>query len=535
MRHFLASLSIRKKLTLLMFFNAVLILGMMSLFFFLNELYFFRQNILNELSAIARITAQNAAFHLFFHDRDDGEKLLNSFTAEPGIRKAAIYTAQGELFAVYHAPGESEKPEEKKLHSLMQKEYKGNLEGIPLSDEKYDVFESIRFEGKELGTLYICGGMDRFYQGMGIYLRTVLSAFFLFCLTAWILSSFLQTVFARSVPEFRDMLRKAGTADESADIMKKTSPPEEENAEHVCKSAVYPLHVLVAEDNQVNLFIAKKMLENMVCTVATASNGEEVLEMVRSFSFDLIFMDCQMPIMDGYTATAEIRKFETGLRPPRHTVIIALTAHSSPEDRKLCLDAGMDDYLAKPVQPDVLEAAVNRWSSVLHKGKNTGKKEPENSRQDFYADADISEDALTEKKAGAENISPLPAQSLSDDEMPPVDNARLDNIRSLQQEGKADILKKVIGYYLEHTPKIFDEMEKAVTENNAHAIVETAHSLKSSSGNVGAMQLFEMCREMEATGKNGQSEERQENAQALFASMQAEFKKVKAYLETEIR
>ncbi len=524
MRHFLASLSIRKKLTLLMFFNAVLILGMMSLFFFLNELYVFRQDILKELSAVARITGRNAVSHLFFHDRDEGEKLLNSFTAEPGIRKAAIYTEQGELFAAYHAPGESEKPEEKKLHSLMQKEYKGNLEGIPLFDEKYDVFESIRFEGKELGTLYICGGMDRFYQGMGIYLRTVLSAFFLFCLIAWILSFFLQTVFARSVPEFRVMLRKTGSV-----------PAEEGETEPVCESTVYPLHVLVAEDNQINLFIAKKMLENMVCTVATASNGEEALEMVRSFSFDLIFMDCQMPIMDGYTATAEIRKFETGLRPPRHTVIIALTAHSSPEDRKLCLDAGMDDYLAKPVQPDALEAAVNRWSSVLHKGKNTGKKEPENSRQDFYADADISEDALTEKKAGAENISPFPAQSLSDDEMPPVDNARLDNIRSLQQEGKADILKKVIGYYLEHTPKVLDEMEKAVTENNAHAIVETAHSLKSSSGNVGAMQLFEMCREMEATGKNGQSEERQENAQALFASMQAEFEKVKAYFETEIR
>jgi two-component system, sensor histidine kinase len=119
-----------------------------------------------------------------------------------------------------------------------------------------------------------------------------------------------------------------------------------------------PLHVLLAEDNVVNQRVATRLLQKMGHRVSLAANGAEAVELAQHEKVDVILMDIQMPVMSGFDATAHIRSWETGLG--RRTPIIALTAHAVKGDRERCLDAGMDDYITKPVQYDLLAAALRR-------------------------------------------------------------------------------------------------------------------------------------------------------------------------------
>jgi CheY-like chemotaxis protein len=116
--------------------------------------------------------------------------------------------------------------------------------------------------------------------------------------------------------------------------------------------------VLVAEDNVVNQKVAVRMLQRLGCEAEVAVNGREALAALESISFDLILMDCQMPEMDGYQAATEIRRRESG---PGRLPIIALTAHAIQGSREKCLEAGMDDYLSKPINPQTLSEMLRRW------------------------------------------------------------------------------------------------------------------------------------------------------------------------------
>jgi CheY-like chemotaxis protein len=114
--------------------------------------------------------------------------------------------------------------------------------------------------------------------------------------------------------------------------------------------------VLVAEDNTVNQKVVRHLLEKLDCSVDLAANGSEAIEMCRKTTYDLILMDCHMPALDGYEATAIIKKFS---RVP----IVALTANAMQGDRETCLQAGMDDYLSKPIQRADLKRVLERWCS----------------------------------------------------------------------------------------------------------------------------------------------------------------------------
>ena len=158
------------------------------------------------------------------------------------------------------------------------------------------------------------------------------------------------------LPELREAI--AGVlGPRGAAIMSREEPPAPPKS---ATKSTESLRVLVAEDNAVNQRLILRLLEKRGHHVTLAGNGREAVDAVARESFDLVFMDVQMPELDGFEATASIRLGErvTGGRLP----IIALTAHAMKGDREKCLDGGMDDYLTKPIQPAELEALLERWS-----------------------------------------------------------------------------------------------------------------------------------------------------------------------------
>ena len=122
-----------------------------------------------------------------------------------------------------------------------------------------------------------------------------------------------------------------------------------------------PPRLLLVEDNPVNLLVAQKLLSVLGYECDTAANGEIALAQMASDAYDLVLMDCQMPVLDGYAATRRWREIEAGQASVRHLPIVAMTANAMAGDRQRCLDAGMDDYLAKPVTRDLLDACLKRW------------------------------------------------------------------------------------------------------------------------------------------------------------------------------
>jgi CheY-like chemotaxis protein len=125
------------------------------------------------------------------------------------------------------------------------------------------------------------------------------------------------------------------------------------------------LRLLVAEDNPVNQRLAVRMLEKRGHSVTVAGNGREALDALVKDTFDLVFMDVQMPGMDGFETTAEIRDKEKGTS--RHQIVIALTAHAMKSDRERCLAGGMDDYLSKPIRPQELDKILERYLPLRSK------------------------------------------------------------------------------------------------------------------------------------------------------------------------
>lgn len=120
--------------------------------------------------------------------------------------------------------------------------------------------------------------------------------------------------------------------------------------------------VLLAEDNAFNQKVAVAMFKKLGITADIANNGAEVLDKISRTHYAMIFMDCEMPVMDGYEATAKIRTDENDNN--KRIPIVAMTAHSSPEDREHCLNAGMDDYVSKPFKIDELQTVLARWKPI---------------------------------------------------------------------------------------------------------------------------------------------------------------------------
>jgi len=238
--------------------------------------------------------------------------------------------------------------------------------------------------------------------------------------------------------------------------------------------------VLLVEDNPVNLEVAVGILESFGCKVETAMHGKEALECYGRGEFGLIFMDCQMPVMDGFEATAEIRALEAS--SGRHVPIVALTASAIEGDREQCLASGMDDYLTKPFTGEQMRSVLAKWLGGLAPS-GAGK-----SKRDHLT--------LVAR-------APVDAPLLGSRTDEPIDDRVLDILAGLQRAGRPGIIGRVISLFLQSAPSLVNELEEAAASGDTKLLHRTSHTLKSASANVGAVWLSAHCKELEALARTG--------------------------------
>ena len=250
--------------------------------------------------------------------------------------------------------------------------------------------------------------------------------------------------------------------------------------------------VLLVEDNPVNLMVAQRLLQVLGVDCDAAGNGQAALEKLDGGDYDLVLMDCQMPVLDGYAATRRWREIEQERGAERRLPIVAMTANAMAGDRQKCLDAGMDDYLAKPVTRAELEQCVARW-----KGSNLAVP-----------------DTLP------------PAAQLAERSPPVLDGGVLGELR----EVLGAEVDRIVAVYLEDAPRLIAQLERAAASNDPIALRVAAHTLKSSSANVGATTLADAARDLEHGARDGTLA----NPTTAVARIVGEFAQVRAALQATL-
>ena len=273
------------------------------------------------------------------------------------------------------------------------------------------------------------------------------------------------------------------------------------------------LHILVAEDNETNQEVILSMLQKFDCTAELCVNGREAVKAASGGDFDLILMDCQMPVMDGFQATNIIRNMEKE-KNKKPVPIIALTGNALAGDRDKCLAAGMDDYISKPFGLGEIFTAISQWS--LGKNKVLSEHLPNTEKDRSWENPKKPEGQQPEKSNDWNSIS--------------IDQSVLDGLRELQIKGKPDILGKIIRAYFKSSEPLVAGLQKSLDNEEFEILKFSAHSLKSSSANVGAISLAELSKELEMWDRNDTIE----RATDLIAAIETEFSQVKLVLHKEI-
>lgn len=250
---------------------------------------------------------------------------------------------------------------------------------------------------------------------------------------------------------------------------------------------------LLVEDNPVNLAVVQKAVAKLGLGCETASDGEEALARIEREHFDIVFMDIQMPVMDGYEATRRMRRLEQSQgRAP--TPVVAMTANAMAGDRERCIDAGMDDYLAKPINLDELRACVSDWLGPMYPGRQrTAVAAPEQGERET---------------------------------MPVLEPKVLRELKEVMGEDYLSLLHT----YLRNAPQLLAQVRDAVSQSDVGAMMIPLHSLKSSSANVGAMHLSDLAREAERHARTGDFAA----AEAAFNAVDIAFDQADAALREHI-
>ena len=229
--------------------------------------------------------------------------------------------------------------------------------------------------------------------------------------------------------------------------------------------------VLVAEDNIINQKVAIRLLERMGCHVTVVSNGREALDVLTQEPYDLVLMDCQMPDMDGFEATAAIRTREA--QTGGHIPIVAMTAHAMQGARERCLAAGMDDYMSKPVAVEELKRMLQKWTPA----------------------ATAPCDALS---------LPTPAVSLpAPGQASPIDTAAFAALQALADEDTPTFVLTLVEEFLRDATAYLAAVCCAAEAADTTALERAAHTLKSASTSLGALGMAALCQQLQELAHTG--------------------------------
>jgi CheY-like chemotaxis protein len=268
------------------------------------------------------------------------------------------------------------------------------------------------------------------------------------------------------------------------------------------------LRILLAEDNVVNQKVALKQLQNIGCKADIAANGQEVLQLLTKIPYDLVFMDCQMPILDGFDATKQIlswqeNKFAAGHRP----VVIAMTANAMKEDRQKCIDAGMDDYISKPVSKEKLENILQLWNYNI-------QQKAQEKNLHLCIDSSIT-NILDVNLLNRENIS--------------ID--AIINWQHLHQlsENNSEFELELLEIFVSDVPSHLASVKDAIAVNDCLSIVREAHHIKGSAANIGAEQIHLSAEKIERLAL----EEKIDNMMVLVNTIEEQITQIQEFLKAQ--
>jgi len=287
-------------------------------------------------------------------------------------------------------------------------------------------------------------------------------------------------------------------------------PPPAPAAPRVGQAGGTPIRVLVVEDNYLNQTVALGTLEALGYQADVAANGLDALQALERERYALVLMDCQMPEMDGYEVTAEIRRREAGVR---HMPIIAMTANAMAGDREACLAAGMDDYISKPIDRKRLEDLLARWASAA---PDASDGVPEAAREPGAAPA-----------ADPSAAKPSPAAEDRHDAGSVLDPSAHDRILETFGSDGPGFLGNLISIFLEDAPTLLAALRAGLHAGDAGGVRRAAHTLKSNGANLGALAFASLCERAETAAAQGVVT----TVTALVPDIEAEYVRVEQVLQ----
>lgn len=288
----------------------------------------------------------------------------------------------------------------------------------------------------------------------------------------------------------------------------------EKNPEEKTVNQFAETRVLLVEDNPVNQQFASLLMQNIGCDVTVADDGFHALEKVRKSRFDIIFMDCQMPVMDGFEATDKIRKMESNpVLNMQHTPIVALTAHATAGYRDLCLARGMDDYLSKPFNSQQITEKLQQW--VLKKAESIAlqlKTKPDDSAMNADvggAVETIDEVEITRPKT--------------------FNRERLDQMAAIKLPGKPNLRDGLLKLYFENAPELASQIRTALSQNDMQTLHRASHSLKSTSANMGLDYLSQLAAQLEDSARAKKWQDIPQQVDALLSENEQALESLRDY------
>ena len=226
-----------------------------------------------------------------------------------------------------------------------------------------------------------------------------------------------------------------------------------------------------------------------------AGNGKEVLEILAQIPYDIILMDCQMPILDGYETSRRIRALEAEAKNgSAKVIIIALTANAMKEDRDRCLDSGMDDYLSKPIRKEDLGNKLAYWHEILAE-----RELQEQQKNRALSDSTFSDSCTSEVISEFEMDDSLDADHQYDSELE-IDWQYLEDISS----GNAEFKQELLDAFLESLPEHIEALKTAISQQIYIEVEHEAHFIKGSSAAIGIVGVAKIADQLESQSKNKQ-------------------------------